>query len=535
MKKNLYVLLLMAIFILLFPVFVSASPVANDPWYEDVPIHYWAYKNIRTLWEEEVLDGYVYYDSYFPDNTTSRFVPKDECSRGQFVMMLAKMFQLQPVYPSTPTFLDVSHTYCLYHTKPAFAYIESAHSFGLIRDFSGSYLYPEKSLTREDAAVLLIRALGLTEYAENMTHNDVNSILLYFSDHSEISPQYRRYIAAAVKFQILYGYGTDVRELRPKRNLTRDEAAAILYRSCLVRAQAEPDKFNPYYDGEHAATRFQITPLKNRNMLTGDLIIASEDGLTVHRQISFTNQINQNDIEVEWDGSDSSGQILPPGTYSYRCHITDRKNQLFTSAPKPVIIDKKTIAATLNPTVLKPGQMLTLYAWTLSDALAVTAHFDSDTVHLKTNPFVESTQKQWVGKYVVPVDALEKEYTVRIEANYPHALLQTNLAYQVIDPLHLSGALFPLTLRAGEKISITAETSDNVTSVHSFFPFGTVVALDKTECGQWQGSAWIPLDTQDGLYTVHLQAKTPTKSRWLPLDYEISGNLLTNVRFILSD
>ena len=131
--------------------------------------------------------------------------------------------------------------------------------------------------------------------------------------------------------------------------------------------------------------------------------------------------------------------------------------------------------------------------------------------------------------------SLETEYTVRIEADYPYAVLQTNLAYQVIDPLHLSGALFPVTLRAGEKVSITAETSDNVTSVQSFFPFGAIVALDKTESGQWQGSAWIPLDTQDGLYTLQLQAKTQTKSRWLPLDYEISGNLLTNVRFVLSD
>ena len=535
MKKRLCKIIVLICCLCAFSGNTNASVQPKDPWYIDIPVHYWAHKNIRTLWEEDVLDGYVYVDDYFSDSRFARFVPNDICTRAQFMMMLVKTLQLQPLNSSLPTFIDVPINFTLYYNKPAFNVIEAAHYHGLTKSFKGPYFKPDLALSREEAAALLIHALDLTHYAESLPPSEVDSVLSFFSDNETTSPLLRNYIAAAVKLQILYGYGTDIRELRPLRPLTRDEAAVILYRSCLVRAQADPERFNPHGDGEHQTTNIQMTALKNRNMVSGSLSIRSEDGLTLYREFTFTDKDNAMWPIILWDGKDQSGQILPPGTYYYQCEIVDRKNQVFSSTAKPITIDQKILDASLHPPILRPGESLEVSAQTYADAISVVAHFSNQTISLWRNPYVESTYSQWTGRYFVPSDAEEKEYVVYIEARYPYSVLCADLSYHVIDPILLQGNLEPVVLRAGEKLTVQAFTSDNVVSVEAFFPFGTVVSLAETASAVWHGTTWVPIDSQDGIYTVQLRAKSMSKTLWLPLNYTISGNIMSGVCIILTD
>ncbi len=162
----------------------------------------WAKKEIDYLVAKGVLNGYA------EDNS---FHPEWSVTRSQFIKMMVETFGLTA--STSISYADVAATDWHY------PYIAKAAAQGFLLNY-GSYLDPNGQLTRQEAAALLARYLGLEEKVAVTTYPDYNTI----------NANYRDYVLQATHAG-LFGGDAETGNFSPDRILKRCEAAAILYRA----------------------------------------------------------------------------------------------------------------------------------------------------------------------------------------------------------------------------------------------------------------------------------------------------------------
>jgi hypothetical protein len=181
--------------------FTYAQPTAQRQpavAFSDVPPSYWAYQAITTLAGRGIVNG-------FPDGT---FRPDQAVTRAEFVKMLALAIGLKPVSGQT-TFADVP-------TTSWFApYVAAAVEAGIVDGTSARTFSPDATLTREQMAVMLARALKLS-----------GTVTLRFSDDTEIDSWALQGVEAAVAGGYLKGFPDG--SLQPLAAATRAQAAEVL-------------------------------------------------------------------------------------------------------------------------------------------------------------------------------------------------------------------------------------------------------------------------------------------------------------------
>ena len=143
------------------------------------------------------------------------FHPTNSVTRADFILMVTRAFNLTSY--ATESFSDV----------PPDAYyanaVATAKYYGIVTGSDGKF-YPTSSLTRQDAMVILSRALsnkGIT--VAQGTAADLSA----FSDGAQISDYAVTAMASLVKAGVLTGSGG---KLNPQSMITRAEMAVILYR-----------------------------------------------------------------------------------------------------------------------------------------------------------------------------------------------------------------------------------------------------------------------------------------------------------------
>jgi hypothetical protein len=172
--------------------------LANTAKFSDVPSGYWARADIDALLADGVLSG-------FPDGT---FQPDGALTRAEFVKMLDIVLGLQPG-TGTGGFSDVQ-------SGDWFApYVTAAVSAGLVQGLTATTFGPDQTVSREQMAVFLTRALKLT-----------GSQSLTFSDAGQIDAYATSAVQAAVASGYLSGFpgGT----FQPQGATTRAQAAKVL-------------------------------------------------------------------------------------------------------------------------------------------------------------------------------------------------------------------------------------------------------------------------------------------------------------------
>ncbi|UFJ41500.1 S-layer homology domain-containing protein [Brevibacillus humidisoli] len=161
--------------------------------------------------------------------------PQKVVSRGEFLDILLRTNEYMPGDYSDyllhrfgerePRFSDVSKEHSYY------AAIEWAAVEGLIKTESKTF-EPDRAITREDAAEILVTALGYEKLAE------LDSLFaLSFADKAEI--EQKGYVAIASEIGLISGAGA---EYQPDAQLTRAEVATILYRFLSKRVEYRPDR-----------------------------------------------------------------------------------------------------------------------------------------------------------------------------------------------------------------------------------------------------------------------------------------------------
>lgn len=104
----------------------------------------------------------------------------------------------------------------------AYGYLQAAMQEGIISSEEGETLDWKEPVRRQEAALWLVKALGLSPMFGNS-----QQILSVFRDYTQIDPAYVPYVAAAVNKGFISGRGSFI---SPKASMTRAEAASVLDR-----------------------------------------------------------------------------------------------------------------------------------------------------------------------------------------------------------------------------------------------------------------------------------------------------------------
>lgn len=173
-----------------------------------------AYSDSGGSWAASVMDKAGEYGLMqgYPDG---RFGVGEYLSRAEFVTVLCRMFGWEAVSPESPSFID-----CPADQWYA-GYVEAAQAHNVM-DKGGAFR-PEDDISREEIAVMLVRALGYNRLAQSLS-----DVSLPFSDVTGN----QGYIAMAYDFGIITGIqANDQLQFRPSFSAYREEAAAMLVRA----------------------------------------------------------------------------------------------------------------------------------------------------------------------------------------------------------------------------------------------------------------------------------------------------------------
>ncbi|MFS0919193.1 S-layer homology domain-containing protein [Brevibacillus sp. 179-C 1.1 NHS] len=199
--------------------------------YDDVVSHDFARDAIETLYAKGIMPAY----------SGSSFGANRDMTRGEFATMLVKALAL-PINagpykdsnerdPLEPTFTDVRPNRDTWDYQ--YKYIETAARAGIVRGKQPGYFRPDDSLTREEAAVMIARALNMKLGTLDASKLALNKM---FTDAKDVSYYAAPSVLAVSKGKLMNGEVDDpsvkkpTYSFKPGDNLTRAEMAVITVR-----------------------------------------------------------------------------------------------------------------------------------------------------------------------------------------------------------------------------------------------------------------------------------------------------------------
>jgi hypothetical protein len=217
--------------------------------YEDASNHPWARNSIEVMYAKGYMNA---------KQLGVEFGTVDPVTRGEFAQLLVKALGLPINADGEETFIDVKEGYSgrsgsLAHEDATweYEYVETAARAGIVRGYSGNIFLPNKSLTREEASLMLAVALNL-DFEKN--DEDLREELLeIFMDGADISYYARPAVLAVHDAEIMEGaritsstLGDDGPQFNfyPESRLTRAEAAVMITRVLINELKKLPKDFD---------------------------------------------------------------------------------------------------------------------------------------------------------------------------------------------------------------------------------------------------------------------------------------------------
>ena len=196
---------------------LSVSVTAFGADFNDVSSSHWAYKEIQSATKAGVMSG-------MGDGT---FGMGQKLTKAQFVSMLSRLFKWNEISSKVSGLTDNNSSAWYFKS------VETAVQKGVVSG-SGSFK-PNSNITREEIAVMLIKAMGYDELAKQYSSSNVP-----FADVSEN----KGYIKLAYEFGIISG--KDSTHFDPKGTALREEAAAMMMR-CYNKSNTKTDFLHGFY------------------------------------------------------------------------------------------------------------------------------------------------------------------------------------------------------------------------------------------------------------------------------------------------
>ncbi|MCI2106697.1 MAG: S-layer homology domain-containing protein [Intestinimonas sp.] len=187
---------------------ITVAPSASvSSSFTDMGGYAWAASSVEYLHTSGVVYG----------TGSGKYSPSTSINRGNFILMLCRAFKFNR--SGGTGFSDVSSG--SYYDSA----VRTAQAMGIAQG-SGGKFYPDRALSREEAAVFLLRALR----ADGWTIEEgQRSSLTSYVDSSSVSEYAVGAVSAMVRLGVLQGDTS--RHLNPQSTLTRAEMAVILHRA----------------------------------------------------------------------------------------------------------------------------------------------------------------------------------------------------------------------------------------------------------------------------------------------------------------
>jgi hypothetical protein len=168
-----------------------------QPVLTDISGH-WAETAISALVATGAIEGY-------PDKT---FKPQQTITRAEFATVLVKAFKLDAA-PGKVFDDTASHW--------AKDLIAAAYAAGIIEGYDAKRFGPDDLITREQMAVMIVKASKLQQASGQLS----------FKDSGSVSAWAYGWVMSAVNNQLMQGYSDNT--FRPQNNATRAEAVTVIY------------------------------------------------------------------------------------------------------------------------------------------------------------------------------------------------------------------------------------------------------------------------------------------------------------------
>lgn len=223
-KKILYLTLVITLFISMNISTLSGTAAPGGTKFSDVTSNYsWATEAINELVKCGAISGV----------DQNHFEPDKSVTKEQFAKMLLGTLEI-----ALPEATNQSIQYTdIDANRWSYPYILAASEF-FYNDISGSNTFnPEENYTREKCAYAISMALGYGGKSSNLL--DAN-VLDAFSDSNNITAALKPTVAMTVERGIIKG---DNNTIRPKGEVTRAEAAVLLYRAKQYKARNSQNLF----------------------------------------------------------------------------------------------------------------------------------------------------------------------------------------------------------------------------------------------------------------------------------------------------
>lgn len=179
-------------------------PVLEKTFFTDIPESHWAYKNIQKLFDKQIVSG----------KGDGQFAPNDSVTREEYAKMMVLSLG-STITDGADSYTDVKAGSWY---KP---YIATAVRDGLLNGLGDGTVGIGKALSREDAAVMIERALT----RKGFTLEEGNA---EFADSTEIAEYAASAISKLVQTGIINGY--DDNTFMPKKTISRAEVCTMIVR-----------------------------------------------------------------------------------------------------------------------------------------------------------------------------------------------------------------------------------------------------------------------------------------------------------------
>ena len=176
----------------------TANPGNNGKTFDDLHGYEWAESAIEKLYSRDIVNG-----------DQNKYDPARSIKREEFVKMIISAFNIPLMGDAEFTDVPKEAWYSVY--------IAAAAEAGIVKGNQGAFGVG-LPISRQDAAVMLARALSIDGSAEEQP----------FTDEDEIADYAVNAVKALAEMKVLEGY--DDGAFRPKNTLTRAEAAVIIDR-----------------------------------------------------------------------------------------------------------------------------------------------------------------------------------------------------------------------------------------------------------------------------------------------------------------
>jgi hypothetical protein len=148
--------------------------------------------------------------------TETTFGPNETLTRGQFITLLMRAYNLQPDDNSNDNFSDAGDTY---YTE----YLAAAKRLGISGGVGDNKFAPEQAVTRQQMFTLLYNALKVID---QLPEGDSKKTLTDFTDSGSIDSYAKNAMTYFVKSGAVSGTNG---KLLPEETTTRGEMAQVLY------------------------------------------------------------------------------------------------------------------------------------------------------------------------------------------------------------------------------------------------------------------------------------------------------------------